>query len=419
MLSAGSTPPTPNPRLVTKPTPQSALNLETATVKKEEDEGSDIADSVQSASGTDADGDHDMTISQYDPAIAARGPPIMFSDLYPAGIPPNRRQFLPFHPTSAFITREKCTQTGITNLETLLQEEEVIIRRLAAENRALEMRIPQMTKIEANMMNRLSSDGKKEKVFKICNEGREELRAEIDNSRRLLIRHEEVRENLRAQRRAAMAGYRFAQEHPRDQFVVYLRSDGEWIQRTNDPEINPFPTRIPLPTLPTPTKRPKDRKKRGNVHTNFLHQAENDNEEFKIVRIETVFEFYEQVISNHSKIIVFPEHVQSGLASKIDEYMHTFAMFYDTEYGWFVDKYGDTMLDLKKAYQLFLSELYNNKVSKKVKYFWIDTVVTHLNNVMSNKLKWYYNPKVSVKELTTLIKNCWNAMKLDKFLLQN
>jgi hypothetical protein len=229
---------------------------------------------------------------------------------------------------------------------------------------------------------------------------------------------------------AAQFGINYQRSHPYDEFVIFIREDGNILQRTNEYSPSRFEneqttsttTAKPTVTLRKeyPERHPRD--KRSNVHTNQLDVSShvgvtppinvtppmnvtlpvNVVPQFEVVVINHVFEM--AALFEHPKnvLVVYPNKnlIFKALTKTMD---NNFKILQDLIKGYYSSGYKASLDHTALAYLKFTSKLEHSLLPIDFKKRYISEVDDFIKQQLQSDLRWYHNPLRALEDLNTKI----------------
>ena len=452
----GDQPPT-RPPFFTKPTPASKPFLGRKLVVKDRNFESDDDNTPTGTSGDDTptgtSGDESEFTSEsesafpdesfQDPCVVNRGPRVHGSSsrIFPIQCPASLRNDLPIHPSTHFITREMCTQTFLLSVQEMLRNNNAELDRL---KRAIDHASRVLKEARENQLSLLENACKERnkdfakmyssKAFEPARRVVEHFRLgqqnQIDD---LELRYNHLRATINrqlAEVSAAQFGINYQTSHPYDEFVIFIREDGNILQRTNNYSPSRFDikkttsttTAKPTVTLKKEYPETHPRDKRSNVHTNQLDVSShvgvtppinvtppmnvtlpvNVVPQFEVVVINHVFEM--AALFEHPKnlLVVYPNKnlIFKALTKTMD---NSFIIFHDLIKGYYPNRYTDSLAHTTLAYFKFTSELERSSIDIDFKKHFIAELDDFIKQQLHSNLRWYYKPLGAIEDLNTKI----------------
>jgi hypothetical protein len=420
--SGGDQPPT-RPPFFTKPTPASKPLLGRKLVVKDPNIGSDDDNTPTGTSGDESEFTSESESafpdeSFQDPCVVNKGPRVHGSSsrIFPIQCPASLRNYLPIHPSTHFITREMCTQTFLHSVQEMLRdnnEELTNVRERIVHERNHERFIKSEYETEELYSNRMRWQ----------ENSRIDLELRLNQLGRTINRH-------LAEVSAAQFGINYQRSHPYDEFVIFIREDGNILQRTNEYSPSRFEneqttsttTAKPTVTLRKeyPERHPRD--KRSNVHTNQLDVSShvgvtppinvtppmnvdiptNATPEFKVVWVNHVFEMATLFENPENVLVVYPNKnfIFKALTKTMD---NNFKILQDLIKGYFSNGYKASLDHTALAYLKFTSKLEHSLLPIDFKKRYISEVDDFIKQQLQSDLRWYHNPLRALEDLNTKI----------------
>jgi hypothetical protein len=420
--SGGDQPPT-RPPFFTKPTPASKPLLGRKLVVKDPNIGSDDDNTPTGTSGDESEFTSESESafpdeSFQDPCVVNKGPRVHGSSsrIFPIQCPASLKNYLPIHPSTHFITREMCTQTFLHSVQEMLR----------ANNEEL-TNVRERIVYERNHERFIKSEHETQELY--SNRMRWQENSRIDLELRLNQLGRTINRHL-AEVSAAQFGINYQRSHPYDEFVIFIREDGNILQRTNEYSPSRFEneqttsttTAKPTVTLRKeyPERHPRD--KRSNVHTNQLDVSShvgvtppinvtppmnvtlpvNVVPQFEVVVINHVFEM--AALFEHPKnlLVVYPNKnlIFKALTKTMD---NSFIIFHDLIKGYYPNRYTDSLAHTTLAYFKFTSELERSSIDIDFKKHFIAELDDFIKQQLHSNLRWYYKPLGAIEDLNTKI----------------
>jgi hypothetical protein len=420
--SGGDQPPT-RPPFFTKPTPASKPLLGRKLVVKDPNIGSDDDNTPTGTSGDESEFTSESESafpdeSFQDPCVVNKGPRVHGSSsrIFPIQCPASLKNYLPIHPSTHFITREMCTQTFLHSVQEMLR----------ANNEEL-TNVRERIVYERNHERFIKSEYETEELY--SNRMRWQENSRIDLELRLNQLGRTINRHL-AEVSAAQFGINYQRSHPYDEFVIFIREDGNILQRTNEYSPSRFEneqttsttTAKPTVTLRKeyPERHPRD--KRSNVHTNQLDVSShvgvtppinvtppmnvdlptNATPEFKVVWVNHVFEMATLFENPENVLVVYPNKnfIFKALTKTMD---NKFKILQDLIKGYFSNGYKASLDHTALAYLKFTSKLEHSLLPIDFKKRYISEVDDFIKQQLQSDLRWYHNPLRALEDLNTKI----------------
>ena len=452
----GDQPPT-RPPFFTKPTPASKPLLGRKLVVKDRNFESDDDNTPTGTSGDDTptgtSGDESEFTSEsesafpdesfQDPCVVNRGPRVHGSSsrIFPIQCPASLRNDLPIHPSTHFITREMCTQTFLLSVQEMLRNNHAELDRLKRAidhaSRVLKEAQERQKSLVENACKERNTDPAKiysSKAFEPCRRVAEQFRLgrqnDIDD---LELRYNHLRATINrqlAEVSAAQFGINYQTSHPYDEFVIFIREDGNILQRTNNYSPSRFDikkttsttTAKPTVTLKKEYPETHPRDKRSNVHTNQLDVSSrvgvtppinvtphmnvdlptNATPEFKVVWVNHVFEMATLFENPENVLVVYPNKnlIFKALTKTMD---NNFKILQDLIKGYYSSGYKASLDHTALAYLKFTSKLEHSLLPIDFKKRYISEVDDFIKQQLKSDLRWYHNPLRALEDLNTKI----------------
>jgi hypothetical protein len=309
---------------------------------------------------------------------------------------------LPLHPSAQYVTRERCTEEGLRQVNAQMETLRRLINTLNMEiyeqqNTFNEHHARYLRKIfmQSNYhagtskgLPKATMDEMKNKCVTYGNRAgleTERLHGEI-------FRNTYIFQNYVQQRLAINMGIDHRQNYPDQHFVIYITDDLPVIEETQQPRPDPHPT-----------KQPKHRHSRHISHdlnTNAFYSVPK----LPIIHVKNIDDFMSQS-HDHSKIITFDVDNEiktftaklKGLYDMFQVYANTFkgyfyGSYYDSYYRGLLEPLETEMINL----ELFL-RIDNIDSDKKERA--LDNIINAIIKELSKSLHWYNYPKKSVDNL--------------------
>lgn len=420
--SGGDQPPT-RPPFFTKPTPASKPLLGRKLVVKDPNIGSDDDNTPTGTSGDESEFTSESESafpdeSFQDPCVVNRGPRVHGSSsrIFPIQCPASLRNYLPIHPSTHFITREMCTQTFLHSVQEMLRD-----------NNEELTNVRERIVYERNHERFIKSEYETQELY--SNRMRWQENSRIDLELRLNQLGRTINRHL-AEVSAAQFGINYQRSHPYDEFVIFIREDGNILQRTNEYSPSRFEneqttsttTAKPTVTLRKeyPERHPRD--KRSNVHTNQLDVSShvgvtppinvtppmnvdlptNATPEFKVVWVNHVFEMATLFENPENVLVVYPNKnlIFKALTKTMD---NNFKILQDLIKGYFSNGYKASLDHTALAYLKFTSKLEHSLLPIDFKKRYISEVDDFIKQQLKSDLRWYHNPLRALEDLNTKI----------------
>ena len=427
----GDQPPT-RPPFFTKPTPASKPLLGRKLVVKDPNIGSDDDNTPTGTSGDDTptgtSGDESEFTSEsesafpdesfQDPCVVNKGPRVHGSSsrIFPIQCPASLRNYLPIHPSTHFITREMCTQNFLHSVQEMLRD-----------NNEELTNVRERIVHERNHERFIKSEHETQELY--SNRMRWQENSRIDLELRLNQLGRTINRHL-AEVSAAQFGINYQRSHPYDEFVIFIREDGNILQRTNEYSPSRFEneqttsttTAKPTVTLRKeyPERHPRD--KRSNVHTNQLDVSShvgvtppinvtppmnvdlptNATPEFKVVWVNHVFEMATLFENPENVLVVYPNKnlIFKALTKTMD---NNFKILQDLIKGYYSSGYKASLDHTALAYLKFTSKLEHSLLPIDFKKRYISEVDDFIKQQLKSDLRWYHNPLRALEDLNTKI----------------
>jgi hypothetical protein len=418
----GDQPPT-RPPFFTKPTPASKPLLGRKLVVKDPNIGSDDDNTPTGTSGDESEFTSESESafpdeSFQDPCVVNKGPRVHGSSsrIFPIQCPASLKNYLPIHPSTHFITREMCTQTFLHSVQEMLR----------ANNEEL-TNVRERIVYERNHERFIKSEYETEELY--SNRMRWQENSRIDLELRLNQLGRTINRHL-AEVSAAQFGINYQRSHPYDEFVIFIREDGNILQRTNEYSPSRFEneqttsttTAKPTVTLRKeyPERHPRD--KRSNVHTNQLDVSShvgvtppinvtppmnvdlptNATPEFKVVWVNHVFEMATLFENPENVLVVYPNKnlIFKALTKTMD---NNFKILQDLIKGYYSSGYKASLDHTALAYLKFTSKLEHSLLPIDFKKRYISEVDDFIKQQLQSDLRWYHNPLRALEDLNTKI----------------
>ena len=420
--SGGDQPPT-RPPFFTKPTPASKPLLGRKLVVKDPNIGSDDDNTPTGTSGDESEFTSESESafpdeSFQDPCVVNKGPRVHGSSsrIFPIQCPASLKNYLPIHPSTHFITREMCTQTFLHSVQEMLR----------ANNEEL-TNVRERIVYERNHERFIKSEYETQELY--SNRMRWQENSRIDLELRLNQLGRTINRHL-AEVSAAQFGINYQRSHPYDEFVIFIREDGNILQRTNEYSPSRFEneqttsttTAKPTVTLRKeyPERHPRD--KRSNVHTNQLDVSShvgvtppinvtppmnvdlptNATPEFKVVWVNHVFEMATLFENPENVLVVYPNKnlIFKALTKTMD---NNFKILQDLIKGYYSSGYKASLDHTALAYLKFTSKLEHSLLPIDFKKRYISEVDDFIKQQLKSDLRWYHNPLRALEDLNTKI----------------
>jgi hypothetical protein len=418
----GDQPPT-RPPFFTKPTPASKPLLGRKLVVKDRNFESDDDNTPTGTSGDESEFTSESESafpdeSFQDPCVVNRGPRVHGSSsrIFPIQCPASLRNYLPIHPSTHFITREMCTQTFLHSVQEMLRD-----------NNEELTNVRERIVYERNHERFIKSEYETQELY--SNRMRWQENSRIDLELRLNQLGRTINRHL-AEVSAAQFGINYQRSHPYDEFVIFIREDGNILQRTNEYSPSRFEneqttsttTAKPTVTLRKeyPERHPRD--KRSNVHTNQLDVSShvgvtppinvtppmnvdlptNATPEFKVVWVNHVFEMATLFENPENVLVVYPNKnfIFKALTKTMD---NNFKILQDLIKGYFSNGYKASLDHTALAYLKFTSKLEHSLLPIDFKKRYISEVDDFIKQQLQSDLRWYHNPLRALEDLNTKI----------------
>jgi hypothetical protein len=420
--SGGDQPPT-RPPFFTKPTPASKPLLGRKLVVKDPNIGSDDDNTPTGTSGDESEFTSESESafpdeSFQDPCVVNKGPRVHGSSsrIFPIQCPASLRNYLPIHPSTHFITREMCTQTFLHSVQEMLRDNNEELNN-----------VRERIVYERNHERFIKSEYETQELY--SNRMRWQENSRIDLELRLNQLGRTINRHL-AEVSAAQFGINYQRSHPYDEFVIFIREDGNILQRTNEYSPSRFEneqttsttTAKPTVTLRKeyPERHPRD--KRSNVHTNQLDVSShvgvtppinvtppmnvdlptNATPEFKVVWVNHVFEMATLFENPENVLVVYPNKnfIFKALTKTMD---NNFKILQDLIKGYFSNGYKASLDHTALAYLKFTSKLEHSLLPIDFKKRYISEVDDFIKQQLKSDLRWYHNPLRALEDLNTKI----------------
>lgn len=420
--SGGDQPPT-RPPFFTKPTPASKPLLGRKLVVKDPNIGSDDDNTPTGTSGDESEFTSESESafpdeSFQDPCVVNKGPRVHGSSsrIFPIQCPASLRNYLPIHPSTHFITREMCTQTFLHSVQEMLRD-----------NNEELTNVRERIVHERNHERFIKSEHETQELY--SNRMRWQENSRIDLELRLNQLGRTINRHL-AEVSAAQFGINYQRSHPYDEFVIFIREDGNILQRTNEYSPSRFEneqttsttTAKPTVTLRKeyPERHPRD--KRSNVHTNQLDVSShvgvtppinvtppmnvdlptNATPEFKVVWVDHVFEMATLFENPENVLVVYPNKnlIFKALTKTMD---NNFKILQDLIKGYYSSGYKASLDHTALAYLKFTSKLEHSLLPIDFKKRYISEVDDFIKQQLKSDLRWYHNPLRALEDLNTKI----------------
>jgi hypothetical protein len=420
--SGGDQPPT-RPPFFTKPTPASKPLLGRKLVVKDPNIGSDDDNTPTGTSGDESEFTSESESafpdeSFQDPCVVNKGPRVHGSSsrIFPIQCPASLRNYLPIHPSTHFITREMCTQTFLHSVQEMLRD-----------NNEELTNVRERIVHERNHERFIKSEHETQELY--SNRMRWQENSRIDLELRLNQLGRTINRHL-AEVSAAQFGINYQRSHPYDEFVIFIREDGNILQRTNEYSPSRFEneqttsttTAKPTVTLRKeyPERHPRD--KRSNVHTNQLDVSShvgvtppinvtppmnvdlptNATPEFKVVWVNHVFEMATLFENPENVLVVYPNKnlIFKALTKTMD---NNFKILQDLIKGYYSSGYKASLDHTALAYLKFTSKLEHSLLPIDFKKRYISEVDDFIKQQLKSDLRWYHNPLRALEDLNTKI----------------
>jgi hypothetical protein len=429
--SGGDQPPT-RPPFFTKPTPASKPFLGRKLVVKDRNFESDDDNTPTGTSGDDTptgtSGDESEFTSEsesafpdesfQDPCVVNKGPRVHGSSsrIFPIQCPASLRNYLPIHPSTHFITREMCTQNFLHSVQEMLRD-----------NNEELTNVRERIVHERNHERFIKSEHETQELY--SNRMRWQENSRIDLELRLNQLGRTINRHL-AEVSAAQFGINYQRSHPYDEFVIFIREDGNILQRTNNYSPSRFDikkttsttTAKPTVTLKKEYPETHPRDKRSNVHTNQLDVSShvgvtppinvtppmnvdlptNATPEFKVVWVNHVFEMATLFENPENVLVVYPNKnfIFKALTKTMD---NNFKILQDLIKGYFSNGYKASLDHTALAYLKFTSKLEHSLLPIDFKKRYISEVDDFIKQQLKSDLRWYHNPLRALEDLNTKI----------------
>ena len=423
---------------------------------EEEDVGHEVCSNNGSNNGSDDDGSDSGSGSNSgnenqqgnpdqsfaDPVIVNRGPPIAnaANQMYPIRCPDMFSSNLPIHPSSFFIPRARCTQTGLAEVRGSLSYQQEQFQNatddLTVFTHYHRLQISGRTRALTNVAaaQRVHPHNS---ILSQENVNRARIMCENDEAQTVgFIRHlEQIANDLRRQilhltreELAIRFGNNYMRQHPDHDFVIFILAEGNVLQRVNS-LTEPLHTGVrseyyTTTTTTTTTERPEEpiqRKKqsakrprstRHNIHTNLIHhetEEENElNEHFDIINIDHVFEMTEILARPEQKNTLFiipnKDKIYMALTKKIDEFLiiiHDSVQYYYTS-----GKFNAQLEDMKTNYFKFTFRLRQSSVAFSVKKQLINRLEKVMYDQLALNMHWFYSTEYAIDKVIYEIWAC-------------
>jgi hypothetical protein len=420
--SGGDQPPT-RPPFFTKPTPASKPLLGRKLVVKDPNIGSDDDNTPTGTSGDESEFTSESESafpdeSFQDPCVVNKGPRVHGSSsrIFPIQCPASLRNYLPIHPSTHFITREMCTQTFLHSVQEMLRDNNEELNN-----------VRERIVYERNHERFIKSEYETQELY--SNRMRWQENSRIDLELRLNQLGRTINRHL-AEVSAAQFGINYQRSHPYDEFVIFIREDGNILQRTNEYSPSRFEneqttsttTAKPTVTLRKeyPERHPRD--KRSNVHTNQLDVSShvgvtppinvtppmnvdlptNATPEFKVVWVNHVFEMATLFENPENVLVVYPNKnlIFKALTKTMD---NNFKILQDLIKGYYSSGYKASLDHTALAYLKFTSKLEHSLLPIDFKKRYISEVDDFIKQQLKSDLRWYHNPLRALEDLNTKI----------------
>jgi hypothetical protein len=418
----GDQPPT-RPPFFTKPTPASKPLLGRKLVVKDPNIGSDDDNTPTGTSGDESEFTSESESafpdeSFQDPCVVNRGPRVHGSSsrIFPIQCPASLRNYLPIHPSTHFITREMCTQTFLHSVQEMLRDNNEELNN-----------VRERIVYERNHERFIKSEYETQELY--SNRMRWQENSRIDLELRLNQLGRTINRHL-AEVSAAQFGINYQRSHPYDEFVIFIREDGNILQRTNEYSPSRFEneqttsttTAKPTVTLRKeyPERHPRD--KRSNVHTNQLDVSShvgvtppinvtppmnvdlptNATPEFKVVWVNHVFEMATLFENPENVLVVYPNKnlIFKALTKTMD---NNFKILQDLIKGYYSSGYKASLDHTALAYLKFTSKLEHSLLPIDFKKRYISEVDDLIKQQLQSDMRWYHNPLRALEDLNTKI----------------
>jgi hypothetical protein len=418
----GDQPPT-RPPFFTKPTPASKPFLGRKLVVKDRNFESDDDNTPTGTSGDESEFTSESESafpdeSFQDPCVVNKGPRVHGSSsrIFPIQCPASLKNYLPIHPSTHFITREMCTQNFLHSVQEMLRD-----------NNEELTNVRERIVYERNHERFIKSEYETEELY--SNRMRWQENSRIDLELRLNQLGRTINRHL-AEVSAAQFGINYQRSHPYDEFVIFIREDGNILQRTNEYSPSRFEneqttsttTAKPTVTLRKeyPERHPRD--KRSNVHTNQLDVSShvgvtppinvtppmnvdlptNATPEFKVVWVNHVFEMATLFENPENVLVVYPNKnlIFKALTKTMD---NNFKILQDLIKGYYSSGYKASLDHTALAYLKFTSKLEHSLLPIDFKKRYISEVDDFIKQQLQSDLRWYHNPLRALEDLNTKI----------------
>ncbi len=418
----GDQPPT-RPPFFTKPTPASKPLLGRKLVVKDPNIGSDNDNTPTGTSGDESEFTSESESafpdeSFQDPCVVNKGPRVHGSSsrIFPIQCPASLRNYLPIHPSTHFITREMCTQTFLHSVQEMLRDNNEELNN-----------VRERIVYERNHERFIKSEYETQELY--SNRMRWQENSRIDLELRLNQLGRTINRHL-AEVSAAQFGINYQRSHPYDEFVIFIREDGNILQRTNEYSPSRFEneqttsttTAKPTVTLRKeyPERHPRD--KRSNVHTNQLDVSShvgvtppinvtppmnvdlptNATPEFKVVWVNHVFEMATLFENPENVLVVYPNKnlIFKALTKTMD---NNFKILQDLIKGYYSSGYKASLDHTALAYLKFTSKLEHSLLPIDFKKRYISEVDDLIKQQLQSDMRWYHNPLRALEDLNTKI----------------
>ena len=418
----GDQPPT-RPPFFTKPTPASKPLLGRKLVVKDPNIGSDDDNTPTGTSGDESEFTSESESafpdeSFQDPCVVNRGPRVHGSSsrIFPIQCPASLRNYLPIHPSTHFITREMCTQTFLHSVQEMLRDNNEELNN-----------VRERIVYERNHERFIKSEYETQELY--SNRMRWQENSRIDLELRLNQLGRTINRHL-AEVSAAQFGINYQRSHPYDEFVIFIREDGNILQRTNNYSPSRFEIKKTTSTTtakPTVTLRKEypethPRDKRSNVHTNQLDVSShvgvtppinvtppmnvdlptNATPEFKVVWVNHVFEMATLFENPENVLVVYPNKnlIFKALTKTMD---NNFKILQDLIKGYYSSGYKASLDHTALAYLKFTSKLEHSLLPIDFKKRYISEVDDFIKQQLQSDMRWYHNPLRALEDLNTKI----------------
>jgi hypothetical protein len=334
-----------------------------------------------------------------------------------------------------------CTQTFLLSVQEMLRNNNAELDRL---KRAIDHASRVLKEARENQLSLLENACKERnkdfakiyssKAFEPCRRVAEQFRLgrqnDIDD---LELRYNHLRAIINrqlAEVSAAQFGINYQTSHPYDEFVIFIREDGNILQRTNNYSPSRFEikkttsttTAKPTVTLKKEYPETHPRDKRSNVHTNQLDVSShvgvtppinvtppmnvtlpvNVVPQFEVVVVNHVFEM--AALFEHPKnlLVVYPNKnlIFKALTKTMD---NNFIIFHDLIKGYYPNRYTDSLAHTTSAYFKFTSELERSSIDIDFKKHFIAELDDFIKQQLHSNLRWYYKPLGAIEDLNTKI----------------